>query len=144
MARSNRTYKLKVSSAGFDLIVDSHARLVRETRTLLPYGTAVHAALCAMIGADPQARREAIRICPRILLGGGRCAATLFVGASRDMASATDALLAELSLELSPEERPRKTDLYLVALHMMLTVDRADLLAAYARVAVSSNAQGLR
>jgi len=45
MARASRAFKLKVSPAGFDLLVDCHTRLVRETRALLPYGTTLNVAV---------------------------------------------------------------------------------------------------
>jgi len=138
MARPTRTYKLKVSPAGFDMIVESHARFVRVTRTLLPYGLALHAALHHLAALDDDARLDAVREFPRLALGGGRSGSDLFVGAPRGLSDLADGLLADLSPRLAPWPSPGKADLYLIALHSVIDANTDHLLSAYGRVAAGS------
>ncbi|PXA84728.1 hypothetical protein DMC47_38840 [Nostoc sp. 3335mG] len=139
MARPTRTYKLKVSPEGFDLIVDSHARLVRATRTLLPYGLALHTALHHLDSMDNEELARAIFDCPRFALGGGHGGTTLFVGAPRVLADVADRLVTRLSDLTKTSVRTGKADIYLVALRAMLDAEPADLLSAYGRVVAGSH-----
>lgn len=139
MARPTRTYKLKVSPEGFDLIVDSHARLVRATRTLLPYGLALHTALHHLDSLADDALAQAYVECPRFTLGGTHGGTTLFVGAPRGLAILADRLMTRLNHIKKASERTAKEDLYLVALRAMLDAEQANLLSAYGRVVAGSH-----
>jgi hypothetical protein len=133
---------LRISPAGFDLIVDSHARLVRTTRTLLPYGVALHVALQLASGMEMTALLAATRQFPRYALGGGRGASTIFVGGPGILALLADKLMIGAVDPFATGERLRKTDLYLIALDLMLKADTEELLSAYSRVATQTSQGG--
>lgn len=138
MGRPNRTYKLRVSPTGFDLVVDAQARLAKVTRALLPYGLSLHVALHHFAGLDSHLQEEAILSCPIYLLGGSRLGAPLFVGAPREMMEVTDRIITRLQLTMTKERVPKKGDLYLVALYAVLGAAADALLASYSRVALFS------
>lgn len=135
MSRPTRTYKLLASPAGFDLIVESHTRLVRVTRTLLPYGAALNTALELLSGLDPQAREDAVSCFPRYRLAGGRDLSALFVGAPKSAARIVDRLQILLDEAVHPETKFKKTEIYLLAFHAVAEAEPEELLAAYGRVA---------
>lgn len=45
MSRATRTFKLRLSPAGLDVLIASHCLLIRETRSLLAWGTTLHVAV---------------------------------------------------------------------------------------------------
>lgn len=45
MARATRSFKLRLSPAGLDVLIASHCYLIRETRSLLAWGTTLHVAV---------------------------------------------------------------------------------------------------
>src|SRR3546814_15670454 len=45
MARARRSFKLRLSAAGLDVIIDSHCHLIRITRSLIAWGTTLHVAV---------------------------------------------------------------------------------------------------
>lgn len=140
MARATRTYKLKVSPAGFDLIVDSHARLVRVSRTLLPYGFALHAALHHFASIPEETQSSAVQTFPLISLTGGRHGAAIFVGAPRALSILADGLIAQLGGQDNSRRLPEKSVLYLIALRTLLVAEEEQLLSAYSRVVGESPA----
>jgi hypothetical protein len=46
MARSTRSFRLTLSQAGMDLLIDAHCHLIRATRRLLSWGATLHIAVC--------------------------------------------------------------------------------------------------
>lgn len=45
MARARRSFKLRLSPAGLDVLIDSHCHLIRVTRSLIAWGTTLHVAV---------------------------------------------------------------------------------------------------
>lgn len=45
MTRASRTFRLTLSPEGMNLLIESHCRLIRTTRSLLAWGTTLHVAL---------------------------------------------------------------------------------------------------
>lgn len=45
MARATRSFKLRLSPAGLDVLIAAHCYLIRETRSLLAWGTTLHVAV---------------------------------------------------------------------------------------------------
>ena len=48
MERQSRTFKLRLSPAGMDLLIDSHCHLIRSTRCLLAWGTTLQVAVSCL------------------------------------------------------------------------------------------------
>jgi hypothetical protein len=129
MGRPTRTFKLKVSRAGFDLLVDCHIRLVRETRTLIPYGTTLHVAVDHL--------REAVQhgvISDRPRLGGLAGATILFVGAPRTLGEHATAIARKLGGGAPSGPTLEIGHVYLLALDTLLHASSQDMLASFARV----------
>jgi len=45
MARSSRTYRLTLSPAGMDVLIDAHCHFIRSTRALAAWGTTLNVAV---------------------------------------------------------------------------------------------------
>ncbi|WP_380926269.1 hypothetical protein [Sphingomonas leidyi] len=45
MSRARRSFKLRLSPAGLDILIDSHCHLIRVTRSLIAWGTTLHVAI---------------------------------------------------------------------------------------------------
>jgi hypothetical protein len=46
MARATRSFRLTLSPAGMDLLIDAHCHVIRATRCLLSWGATLHIAVC--------------------------------------------------------------------------------------------------
>lgn len=130
MARPTRAFKLKVSQSGFDLIVDCHVRLVRCTRTLLPYGTTLHAALHHLDVLELPRLVAAISRFPGAEFAGGNA---LFVGAPRSMMDVVGGISSRLMTVMRPGALPDRGELYLLALQQLLDAESSDVVAAFER-----------
>ena len=133
MGRATRAFKLKVSPDGFDLIVDCHVRLVRRTRTLLPYGTTVNVAIHYLATLDLERLVAAVSRFPRITLLGGGNVRTVFVGAPRSMAELARDVAARLRTVMPDWQVPDMAELYLLSLQELLDAENEEVEAAYGR-----------
>lgn len=134
MGRPTRSFKLRVSPDGFDLIVDCHVRLVRRTRTLLPYGTVLNVAIHYLAALDVQQIAEAVSRFPRVELMSGSQCKTLFVGAPRSMMEIANEIALRLAAVMPAWQIPQRSELYLLSLHEFLEAEGDALVSTYMKI----------
>ncbi|MBT0667396.1 hypothetical protein HT136_03325 [Novosphingobium profundi] len=131
MSRARRSFKLRLSSAGVDVLIDSHCHLIRVTRTLIAWGTTLHVAVEHL--STVPTREIVARLKAQSLerLGG---AEEHHVGASHRLREiATD--IAERVQHDAPGARPPHLGaIYLLALQQVTEADKTALLLAFDRV----------
>ena len=130
MERSIRTFKLRVSNEGFDLLARCHHRLMTATRTLIPYGATL---TVAMEWLDRERPRPPLAI-ERTKISGLCGPITLFVGAPRWISSKA---LEFSNLLEKPEvwgARVSIGEVYLLALYGLSRISSADLVVLASQI----------
>lgn len=130
MSRPTRSFKLRLSPAGMDLLIDCHCHLIRATRSLIPWGTTLHVAvihLSTLSPADMMAQLDPKRIAG--LLGDEEH----HVGAPHQLVQIASSIATRVG------KAPGRVTLslgavYLVALLHLRAADPAKLFALYMRV----------
>src|SRR3546814_3839907 len=72
MARARRSFKLRLSAAGLDVLIDSHCHLIRITRSLIAWGTTLHVAVEHLDTLPTAEIVDKLRALELGCLGGGR------------------------------------------------------------------------
>lgn len=131
MSRPTRSFKLRLSDGGMDLLIDAHCHHIRSTRRLIAWGTTLHVAVGHLDRLPPQVLVEALQ---------ETCDAGLF-GAQEHHLGAPNALvglatgIAERIRALAPDKpAPSLGSIYLLALRTLLTADSGAILATYQRM----------
>lgn len=130
MGSASRAFKLRLSPAGIDLLIDCHCRLIRSARALLPYGTTLHVALLCLDGVSDAELLEDIDDLARCPLAGSH---TLFVGAPRQMVDVASHIVDRLTMAAPNDPAPALGQIYLVSLRRLMTADPADMARALER-----------
>lgn len=129
MKRTSRTFRLTLSPAGMDLLIDSHCRLIRTTRCLLAWGTTLHVAIAHLDTVAPDGVIDALTQLPALGLTGSQ---VYFLGAPATLNDIA-ARIARQAGEHAPERAPPELrHIYLVALQRMMMADSDVLRAVYA------------
>ena len=130
MARPRRSFKLRLSPAGLDVLIDSHCHLIRVTRSLIAWGTTLHVAVEHLSTLSTGEIIEQMKVHELDGLGGGE---EHHVGASNrlwDIATS----ITEGVQETSPDGRqPNLGTIYLLALRQIPKAGQSDLMSAYGR-----------
>ncbi|MBB3357020.1 MULTISPECIES: hypothetical protein [unclassified Novosphingobium] len=130
MARARRSFKLRLSPAGLDVLIDSHCHLIRVTRSLIAWGTTLHVAVEHLSTLSTGEIIEQMKLHQLDSLGG---AEEHHVGASNrlwDIATS----ITERVQETSPDGRqPNLGTIYLLALIRVPKADKSDLMSAFVR-----------
>lgn len=128
MGRPTRTFKLRLSPAGMDLLIDCHCHLIRATRSLIPWGTTLHVAvvhLSAMATSEIGASLDDLYIAA--LLGEEEH----HVGAPHHLVQVASSISARIA-EAGTHRMPTSLGaVYLLALQCLLRADGAHLLTVY-------------
>lgn len=130
MGRARRSFKLRLSPAGLDILIDSHCHLIRVTRSLIAWGTTLHVAI-EYLNSMPtdkivhQLKKEEL---------------SYFVGSEEHHVGASSELrdiatsITERVHDSSPGVRqPPLGTIYIVALLQITNADRSALLRAFDR-----------
>ncbi len=131
MARKSRTYRLTLSAAGMDVLIDAHCHLIRTTRCLLAWGTTLHIAVAYLDTIAPDAVLARLTELPAAGLGGAK---VHFLGAPARLNDIAARIASRVSAHTPDQAAPELRHIYIVAL---LEASRAktDLLqAAYASI----------
>lgn len=130
MARARRSFKLRLSPAGLDVLIDSHCHLIRVTRSLIAWGTTLHVAVEHLSTLSTSEIVDQMKEHELDCLGG---AEEHHVGASNrlwDIATS----ITERVQETSPDGRqPNLGTIYLLALMQIPKAGKSDLISAFDR-----------
>ncbi len=128
MRRTSRTFRLTLSPAGMDLLIDSHCRLIRTTRRLLAWGTTLHVAVAHLDTMPADLVLASLIELPALGLSGDE---VHFLGAPSRLNDIA-ARIARRVEDLAPTRAPPEfRHIYIVALRHALSASGDGLRAAY-------------
>lgn len=131
MGRATRTFKLRLSPAGMDVLIDSHCHLIRTTRSLIAWGTTLHVAVNHLDTVPVSVIAEALAALRASPLTGTE---EHHVGAPHRLWDVASQIAARLRSAIPDAEPPSLGVIYILALQLMARADHAALLAAFERV----------
>lgn len=130
MARS-RTFKLKLSPAGLDVLIESHFLLVKTTRRLLAWGTTLQVALGYLDTLPASTVSEQLTL----LAGAGLSGTEVcFLGAPETMNDVAAAIVRKIEHLHPGAPSPALAQIYILALRQLATADGDAVREAYRRV----------
>lgn len=131
MGRATRSFKLRLSPAGMDLLIDCHCHLIRATRSLIPWGTTLHV---AVIHLATLAMSDTDALLDRLAAAGLFGEEEHHVGAPHHLAQLASSIAVRIGETGSRRGPPSLGMIYLLALQHLLAADTAHLLAVYERM----------
>ena len=137
MTRQSRTFKLRLSPAGMDLLIDSHVHLIRSTRALLPWGTTLQVAVDCLDAIPAPVVLERLGSLAEAGLQGDE---DHYLGASKRL-NQTASRIAERVGKVAPgHDAPTLASIYIAALQQLPRTDHQTLRATYDRMKPASQA----
>ena len=130
MRRATRSFKLRLSTSGMDLLIDCHFHLIRATRRLISLGTTLHVAVVYVSGLRAADLGQPLNAIRQSGLAGVE---EHHVGAPRALVHIA-ASVAERLGKASGGRAESLGTVYLFALHMMRQADASVLRAVHERV----------
>jgi len=131
MERQSRTFKLRLSPAGMDLLIDSHCHLIRSTRCLLAWGTTLQVAVACL---DLVPAAVVVERLSAVTAAGFYGTEEHHLGAPKDL-TVTAVRIADRVAETAPNgDPPMLSAIYIAALQQLTRTDCDTLRAAYERV----------
>lgn len=130
MSRPTRSFKLRLSPAGMDLLIDCHCHLIRATRSLIPWGTTLYVGVIHLSTAAPDAVRA--------MFDPGRLAGLFgeeqhHVGAPHHLVQVASSIASRIGDDTNGV-MPSLGAVYLVALDHLLAADPAILRSLYQHI----------
>jgi hypothetical protein len=132
MGRTSRTFRLTLSSAGMDLLIDTHCRLIRTTRCLLAWGTTLHVAVAHLDTVSAEAVVASLAELPGLGLSGSEAH---FLGAPTSLSEIATRIARRVSEHPPGRALPELGQVYIVALQHVLLANIGDLRTAYEGIA---------
>lgn len=131
MQRQSRTFKLRLSPAGMDLLIDSHCHLIRSTRALVAWGTTLLVAVDYLDTVPPAVVIDQLACLPKAGLAGDL---EHHLGAPKTL-NLTATRIAERVAQAAPDrDPPTLSNIYIVALQLLTRTDHETLRSTYERV----------
>jgi len=130
MGRPTRSFKLRLSPAGVDLLIDSHCHLIRTTRCLIAWGTTLHVAVNYLDTVPASALVAQLEELREARLSGSE---EHHVGASHRLWDVASNIADRLRCAMPDRAPPTLGTIYILALRQLTLADGADLLAAFDR-----------
>lgn len=130
MGRMRRSFKLRLSPAGLDLLIDSHCHLIRTTRSLIAWGTTLHVAIEYLSTMPTSDIVDQLSGPDLDRLGGGE---EHHVGASHQLRDIATNITERLQESVPQDRRLTLGTIYIVALRQITKADRNALLRAFDR-----------
>jgi hypothetical protein len=131
MQRQSRTFKLRLSPAGMDLLIDSHCHLIRSTRALVAWGTTLLVAVDYLDTIPPAVIIEQLVHLPDAGLAGDM---EHHLGAPKTL-NLTATRIAERVIQAAPErDPPTLSNIYMVALQLLTRTDYETVRSTYERI----------
>ena len=133
MGRVSRTFKLRLSPAGMDVLFAAHCRLIRETRQLLPWGTTLHAAITHL---DCVAADQILVGLDRIATAGLCGDEVHFLGAPSTLNDVASRIVARVAAASLDRPAPTLLQIYILALDILVSAEPRSLRLAHHKVAI--------
>lgn len=130
MARARRSFKLRLSPAGLDILIDSHCHLIRVTRSLIAWGTTLHVAIEYLSTLPTADIINQLKEQDLYCLGGGE---EHHVGASSRLWDIATSITERVQESSSGSRQPNLGTIYIVALMQVTKADQAALISAFDR-----------
>lgn len=130
MGRPRRSFKLRLSPAGLDLLIDSHCHLIRATRSLIAWGTTLHVAIEHLSAMPTNDIVDQLSGSDLACLGGSE---EHHVGASHQLRDIATNITERLGESAPDGRRPTLGTIYIVALLQIAKADQTALLRAFDR-----------
>ncbi len=132
MQRPTRSFRLALSPAGMDLLIEAHCHTIRATRSLLSWGATLHIAICLLDALDPRDVVTALARAPlRELIGPE----AHFLGAPVHLGEVARHIARRVGEEPDVIQAPLLGDLYILALSRAATAPAKRLRAIHATLA---------
>jgi hypothetical protein len=131
MGRPSRTYRLTLSPAGMDVLIDAHCHLIRVTRCLLAWGTTLHVAVACLDRAPAEVVAGYLDRLPALRLSGNE---VHFLGAPARLNEVASRIARRVG-ERAPTRVPELGHLYIIALQHALLVNADTLKATHEIIA---------
>lgn len=131
MGSASRTFKLRLSPAGIDLLLECHCRMMKATRRLLAGGATLQVAIDHLANVPARQVREALDRSTETGLSGSEMFFFYAPATVKDVAIR----IAERVNEIAPADTPPAlAHIYITALQQLATADSQAIQAAYDRV----------
>lgn len=138
MTRRSRTFKLHLSPAGMDLLIEAHCHLIRQTRQLLAWGTTLQLAVFHLETIPaPRIVRQLHDLATAGLTGREK----VFLGAPRGVNEIAAGIAERAG---GKDAMPTISSIYLVALREALLAEPDALLSALDRAGRRSRLEAVR
>ncbi|MCW2338188.1 hypothetical protein M2337_002421 [Sphingobium sp. B2D3A] len=131
MERQSRTFKLRLSPAGMDLLIDSHCHLIRSTRCLLAWGTTLQVAVSCL---DMVPANVVIDRLSSLATAGLAGTEEHHLGAPKDLNVTATRIAERVTKTVPGEAAPMLSSIYIAALQQLTRTDCDTLREAYERV----------
>lgn len=132
MGGVSRTFKLRLSPAGMDVLIAAHCRLIRATRQLLPWGTTLHVAVAHL---DSVPADQIVAGLDRIASAGLCGAEVHFLGAPSTLNDVASRIVARVAAASGDRPAPALLQIYILALETLASAEVQALRLAHRRVA---------
>lgn len=119
---------MKLSSSGLDLLIDCHCRLLRTTRSRLPYGTTLYVALRHLETVSTAEILDDLMDLPGLGLSGS---SLHFPGAPNRLADVACGIALRLACAAADDAEPELGHIYLLALRRLVMASSEDILSAW-------------
>jgi hypothetical protein len=139
MIRQSRTFKLRLSPAGMDLLIDSHCHLIRSTRALLAWGTTLHVAVTCLDKVPAEMMFEQLARLRDAGFGGTE---EHHLGAPKALNDIAIRIAERMSRSVPDLEPPTLAHIYILALYHLSRTDADTLKKAYESVKVAPTSDG--
>jgi hypothetical protein len=130
MGRATRTFKLRLSPAGMDVLIDSHCHLIRTTRCLIAWGTTLHVAVDYLDTVPASVIVDSLDALRETPLSGPE---EHHVGAPHRLWDVASQIAERVQRATPDRERPSLGSIYILALQHLARADGAALLDAFER-----------
>ncbi len=131
MRRTSRTFRLTLSPAGMDLLIDSHCHLIRTTRCLLAWGTTLHVAVAHLDTVSTDVVIASLVELPTLGLSGDE---VHFLGAPARLNEIASRIARRVSEHQPGRVVPEFRQIYIIALQQALTASADKLKIAFETV----------
>jgi hypothetical protein len=128
MSRPTRSFKLRLSPGGMDLLIDAHCHHIRSTRRLIAWGTTLHVAVGHLETLPAQTLVEALQETGDADLFGAQ---EYHLGAPNGLAGMATGIAERIRGIVPDKPAPSLGCIYLLALRTLLTADSVAIRATY-------------
>jgi hypothetical protein len=131
MTRPSRTFKLRLSPAGMDLLIESHCHLIRSTRSMLAWGTTLQIAVEHLDTVPAGIVADRLQ---KIAAAGYAGREDYHLGAPRGVNETAARIAARVSPGGESHDAPTLAHVYLAALEQLVATDAAVLRTLHDRI----------